>query len=54
MMHGALQMHDGSNTIPLTVDVPIGSTPLTASVHVGRQTFEGQMVMNHLTTQIGK
>jgi uncharacterized protein (TIGR02001 family) len=32
---------DGSTYFTADVDVPIGSTPLTASFHVGRQTFEG-------------
>ena len=32
---------DGSKYFTADVDVPIGSTPLTASFHVGRQTFEG-------------
>ena len=32
---------DGSKYYTADVDVPIGETPLTASVHVGRQTFEG-------------
>ena len=31
----------GSNYLTLDVDVPVGETPLTASVHVGRQTFDG-------------
>tara|TARA_B100000787_G_scaffold80153_1_gene59153 strand:- start:48 stop:854 length:807 start_codon:yes stop_codon:yes gene_type:complete len=32
---------DGSKYYTADVDVPIGETSLTASVHVGRQTFEG-------------
>ena len=32
---------DGSKYFTADVDVPIGSTPLTASLHVGRQDFEG-------------
>ena len=32
---------DGSAYVTADVDVPIGETPFTASVHVGRQTFEG-------------
>lgn len=31
----------GSNYLTLDVDVPVGETPLTASFHVGRQTFDG-------------
>ncbi|MDC0999591.1 TorF family putative porin [Methylophilaceae bacterium] len=33
---------DGETYIDLTVDVPIGSTPLTVSGHVGHQTFSDQ------------
>ena len=33
---------DGSTYVTADVDVPVGSTPLTASFHVGRQTFEGE------------
>jgi uncharacterized protein (TIGR02001 family) len=32
---------DGSKYFTADVDVPVGSIPLTASFHVGRQTFEG-------------
>jgi uncharacterized protein (TIGR02001 family) len=32
---------DGSKYLTADVDVPVGKTPLTASFHVGRQTFEG-------------
>jgi uncharacterized protein (TIGR02001 family) len=32
---------DGSKYYTADVDVPIGETPMTASFHVGRQTFEG-------------
>jgi len=32
---------DGETYTDLTVDVPIGSTPLTVSGHVGYQTFGG-------------
>ena len=42
MKHGAFEDMDGETYTDLTVDVPIGSTPLTLSGHVGYQTFGGQ------------